>query len=89
MALSYDEVKTNAMAVDKLGLTYPLLSDVGSSVIDLFGIRNTEARGRASGVPHPVVFVVDADGVIRDKLHRESYRDRPESAEIAAAFARL
>ena len=89
VAVSYDAPATNAAAVAKLGLTYPLLSDEGSRVIDAFGIRNHEAKGKGAGIPHPTVFVVDAKGVIRAKLARESYRDRPESAEIAAAFAAL
>lgn len=46
IALSYDAVKTNAVAVKKLGLSYPLLSDVGSKVIDAYGIRNMAAKGR-------------------------------------------
>ena len=82
VALSYDSPETNAAAVTKLGLTYPLVSDVGSKVIDAYGIRNIEAKGRAEGIPHPVVFIIDQQGTIRVKLMRESYRERPESAEI-------
>jgi peroxiredoxin len=85
VAVSYDAPATNAAVAAKLGLTYPLLSDVGSKVIDAYGIRNHEAKGRGEGIPHPVVFIVDRDGVIRAKLAREGYRDRPESAEIIAA----
>lgn len=89
VALSYDSVKTNAAAVAKLGLSFPLLSDVGSTVIDAYGIRNLEAKGRGEGIPHPTVFVVDSDGVIRVKLRREGHRVRPESDEIRAAFEGL
>jgi len=89
VAVSYDAPATNAAAVKKLGLTFPLLSDAGSKVIDAYGIRNHEAKGRGAGIPHPVVFVVDRDGVIRAKLGRENYRARPESAEIIAAARAL
>ena len=82
VALSYDSPETNAVAVTKLGLTYPLISDVGSKVIDAYGIRNLDAKGRAAGIPHPVVYIIDQHGTIRVKLMRESYRERPESAEI-------
>lgn len=85
VAVSYDAPATNAAAVKKLGLTFPLLSDVGSKVIDAYGIRNTEAKGRSAGIPHPVVFVIDRAGLIRAKLMRDNYRDRPESAEIIAS----
>lgn len=84
LAVSYDAPATNAAAAKKLGLTFPLLSDVGSKVIDAYGIRNQEAKGRSAGVPHPVVFIIDREGMIRGKLMRDNYRDRPESAEIIA-----
>lgn len=89
VALSYDAPATNAAAAKKLGLTFPLLSDPGSKTIDAYGIRNTEAGGRAAGVPHPVLFIVDRAGTIRAKLARDGYRERPESAEIVAAARNL
>lgn len=84
IAVSYDSPATNATASAKLGLTFPLLSDPGSKVIDAYGIRNQDAKGRAAGVPHPTVFILDQQGVIRVKLMRDGYKVRPESAEIIA-----
>jgi peroxiredoxin len=84
VALSYDSPTTNRAAAAKLGLTFPLLSDVGSKVIDAYGIRNKAASGRGVGIPHPVIFILDQQGVIRVKLMRDGYRDRPEAAEIIA-----
>jgi len=37
VAISYDSPTTNAAAVTKLGVTFPLLSDTGSKVIDAYG----------------------------------------------------
>lgn len=89
VGVSYDSTAISATAANKLGLTFPLLSDTGSKVIDAYGIRNAEAKGRTAGIPHPVVFVIDRQGIIRAKLAREHYRDRPESAEIIAAIRAL
>ena len=89
VGISYDAPAASAAAAAKLGLTFPLLSDVGSKVIDAYGIRNAEAKGKAAGVAHPVVFIVDRKGGIRAKLAREGYKDRPESAEIIAAVNNL
>jgi peroxiredoxin len=89
IAVSYDAPATNATAAAKLALTFPLLSDTGSKTIDAYGIRNREATGRAEGIPHPVVYILDQHGVIRVKLMRDSYRDRPESEEIIAGVKRL
>lgn len=85
VAISYDSPSVNLAATEKLGLTYPLLSDSGSKVIDAYGLRNQEAKGRAQGVPHPAILVIDRKGMIRSKLMRESYRDRPAVSEILAA----
>lgn len=89
VALSYDAMETQAKAVAKLGLSYPLLADPGSHTIDAYGIRNHEARGKGLGVPHPAIFVVDGAGKIRAKLMEESYRDRPSSEAIQAALETL
>ena len=89
VALSYDSPATLATAATKLGLTFPLLSDTGSKIIDAYGIRNHEAKGRGDGVPHPVVYLLDQQGVIRVKLMRNGYRERPESAEIIAGAANI
>ncbi len=89
IALSYDDAATQAKAAAKLELTYPLLADPGSKTIDAYGIRNHEARGKGLGVPHPAIFIVDADGEIRAKLMEESYRDRPSREAIQAALEGL
>ncbi len=89
VALSYDAPEVNRAAAAKLGLAFPLLSDVGSRVIDAYGIRNLEAKGRGVGVPHPVVFLIGGDGAIAAKLNRDGYRERPEAAEIIAAARSL
>jgi peroxiredoxin len=89
IGIGYDAPATTAAAAAKLGLTFPLLADPGSKIIDAYGIRNLEAKGKAAGVPHPAIFILDRAGVIRAKLMREGYRERPESAEIIAAARSL
>ncbi len=87
VGLSYDGAATQARAVVRLGLTYPLLADPDSKVIEAFGILNREARGKAAGVPHPAIFIVDADGMIQAKLMEDGYRDRPSHDVILAVLA--
>ncbi len=89
VAISYDSPAVNLAATKKLGLTYPLLSDSGSKTIDAYGLRNEQAKGRAEGVPHPAILVIDRKGMIRSKLMRENYRDRPAASEILAAARSL
>ena len=89
VALSYDSPAALAAATAKLVVTYPLLSDAGSRVIDAYGVRNAEAKGRAAGVPHPAIFLIDQKGKIQAKLMRDGYRERPGSDEIVAAAKNL
>ena len=83
VAISYDSVEVLEGFARKREITYLLLSDVGSRVIDAYGVRNLEAKGsRIDGVPHPVTFIIDKNGVIRAKLFREGYRDRHSADEL-------
>jgi len=89
VAISYDKTKTLAKFKAKRKISYTLLSDEGSKIIDAFGIRNAEYKEGhfAHGVPHPIVFVVNADGVIEQKFFKESYANRPENAVILEAVS--
>lgn len=89
IALSYDDATTQAKAVAKLGLTYPLLADPGSKTIEAYGILNHEARGKAAGIPHPAIFIVDTDGKISAKLMEEGYKARPSHEQILEALQGL
>ncbi len=85
VAVSYDSVAVLTRFAKERVITYPLLSDSGSRTIDAYQIRNTDARGRMSGVPHPGTFIIGQDGKIVAKLAHEGYRERHTSAEIIAA----
>ncbi len=75
-------------AEDGIVPTYPLLSDPDHRVIDRYGLFNPgERRGRP--VPHPTVFVVDLDGIVRWKFVEIDYRVRPTNEDIAGALAAL
>lgn len=85
VGISYDSPAVLTQVANRYSLTFPLLSDAGSKTIDAYGIRNHEATGRAVGVPHPVIFILDQKGIIRSKLMRTNVRERPTPAEIMAA----
>ena len=89
VAISYDSATKQREAAEKLGLSYPLLSDADSRVIDAFGVRNTEARGRSDGIPHPAIFILDETGVIRAKLAERDFKRRPSSDQIITAVKAL
>ena len=85
--VSYDSVEKQRKFVQMTDFKPTLLSDRKIDVINAFGIRNETAEEgtRFYGIPHPSVFLFDADGVLRAKFYeddfltnKKSYRNRPE-----------
>ena len=76
------------LASDHRGeVTFPLLSDPLSRVIDRYALRDEAYAGKKeNGIPHPAVFVLDAKGRIRWMKIETDFRERPSNAEIAAAI---
>ncbi len=86
VAISYDSPEVLKRFAAKRSITYPLLSDAGSKIIDAYGIRNKEATGRTSGIPYPGTFIIGSNGVIRAKLFLEGYKERASPEAIAQAL---
>jgi len=79
VALSYDSLKDIQRFVEDNEISFSVLSDRKSAVIDAFDIRN-EQFGKAhfaNGVPHPMIFVIGKDKIIQAKLAEEGYKARP------------
>ena len=86
VALSYDSTATLSRFATKHSISYPLLADVGSKIIDAYGIRNQDAPERVKGSPYPGTFIVGTDGNIRAKLFPEGYEERASLEAIIAAL---
>jgi hypothetical protein len=84
-AISYDSEEVLAAFAQKYSIGYPLLSDKQSDVIRRFGIFNFNMAPelRAHGVPHPVEFLVSADGVVVKKYFVPNYQHRVTSSAVA------
>jgi len=85
VGISYDPVETLKRFADRSGITFPLLSDVGSKTIDAYGIRNTNEPAR-DGIAYHGTFIVDQNGVIRSKLFQVSYAERPAVDTLVRAL---
>lgn len=91
VAISYDSTATLKKFADKEGITFPLLSDPESSIINAYAIRNVEAdkNAKLNGVPHPGTFIIDGKGVIRMKLGHEGYKKRHSVKELLTAAEKI
>jgi AhpC/TSA family/Disulphide bond corrector protein DsbC len=82
-AISYDSPETLQAFARQRGITYPLLSDQGSSTIRRYHILNTSATGRTAGIPHPGTFVLDRNGVVVSRSFEERYQERAGAGSLA------
>ena len=70
------------------GIGYPLLADRGSKIIQAFGLLDS---GQAKstpwyGIARPMIVVLDAGGVVRQRFSTQGYRDRPEAGAVLEAI---
>jgi peroxiredoxin len=88
VAISYDPVSVLADFAQQQGITFPLLSDEGSSTIRRLDLLNEHVaeqqayygRGveaRHHGIPYPGLFMLDENGIVVDRRFELSYRVRP------------
>jgi peroxiredoxin len=87
-ALSYDSPEILQAFTVKRHIAYTFLSDPKSEVIDTYKLRDPQyAPGsRAYGVPQPIIFILDTNGVIKAKLYEESFKVRPP---VTAVLSKL
>ena len=92
-AISYDSGETIEKFATSRGITFPLLSDIGSKVIERLGLLNREVRRqheetheihepRFEGVPYPMTFLLDGDGIVIDRRFEDDYRIRESARAI-------
>lgn len=75
-AISYDSPAILADFTKRRSITYPLLSDPGSKVIDEFGIRNPQGSGIEAGIPYPGYYLIDRQGTIERRFFESAYVNR-------------
>ncbi len=69
-------------------LDFPLISDPDHAVIARYGLLN-QHDPQARPIPHPTVFVIDRQGVVRWKFIEINYKIRPTNDDILAALSEL
>lgn len=82
--ITYDSQETLSAFEAEHALTYTLLSDAESAMIDAFGLRNTKvtAGSRFDGIPNPAIIYIKANGEVAGVQKEERYQDRPETVGI-------
>ena len=81
----YDPPEVLKAFADQWGIEYPLLSDVGSEVIQRYDILNREMElgNPVYGIPYPGTFVLDNAGRVTDRFFEQRYEERFTLSSIA------
>jgi peroxiredoxin len=77
--ISYEPPPVDANFIELRGIKYTLLSDPKSEVIDRYNLRDPQypPGNRAYGVPRPIIFILNRNGVIKAKLCEATFMKRP------------
>lgn len=89
--ISYDSPQILKTFIERRGIGYTLLSDPKSVVIDRYKLRDPQypPGNFAYGVPRPIIFILDKNGVIKAKLYEETYTKRPPANLVIETLDRL
>lgn len=82
VGISVDPVENNHAMVEKLLLSFPLLSDPDGTAIKAYGVW---ADGEG-GIARPSIFAIRGDRSIAWEYVGEDYGDRPTDDELFAAL---
>jgi peroxiredoxin len=81
-AVSYDSRAILENFAKRRSITYPLLADTSSAVIDAFGIRNREATGMQAGIAYPGYYLIDREGSIEKRFFETAYYNRLTASNL-------
>ena len=89
--ISYDSPAILENFTEQREIKYTLLSDPKSEVIDRYKLRDPQypPGNKAYGVPRPIIFILDKNGVIKSKLYEETYTKRPPVSLVLATIDQL
>ena len=89
VAISVDAPEVNRPHREKLGLTFPLLSDPNAEVIRRYDLLHEKAAPDGANIARPAEFLVDPTGTVRWVNLTESYTVRARPDEVLKAFDAL
>ena len=95
-AISVDPSDVSKSLAEKIAsdgrgeIKFPLLSDPDHRIIDAYGLHDPAYdREKLAGIPHPAVYVIDKEGIVRWASVESDYRKRPTNEDIRAAIDSL
>jgi hypothetical protein len=76
VGVSYDSKDILKFFTERHSISYPLLADPKSEIIERFGVLNTAASGFTKGMSYPGFVYVNSDGQVQETFFEEDFRAR-------------
>jgi peroxiredoxin (alkyl hydroperoxide reductase subunit C) len=87
--ISVDSTEINRRQSQKLGYTFPLLSDRDAKVIRAYGVLHPRAGPKKADIARPAEFLVDSNGIVRWVNLTENIAVRARPEQVLRAFEQL
>jgi peroxiredoxin len=91
VSISVDEVPLIKQFADAQGIDYTMLADPNGDINEALGIRDPQypVGSAAFGVPRPIIYIIDRNGIIRARFMEPTYRTRPDLDIVLAEASAL
>ena len=89
VGISVDPPEINRRQSQKLGYTFPLLSDPGAKVIRRYDLLHSGAGPKGADIARPAEFLLDPNGVVRWVNLTENIAVRARPEQVLTAFDQM
>ena len=89
VGISVDPPDINQRESQKLGYTFPLLSDPNAKVIRRYEVLHSAAGPKSADIARPAEFLIDSNGVVRWVNLTESIAVRARPDQVLEALNQL
>jgi peroxiredoxin len=89
VGISTDFPMATAAWSEKLGVTYPLVSDLGRKTLEAYGMLDTDPNSRLFRYAKRAYLIIDKNGVVRYVKVLENPRELVSNDELIAELDKL
>jgi len=79
----------NAAWSEKMGLTFPLVSDLGRKTLEAYGMLDTDANSRLFRYAKRAYLIIDKNGVVRYVKILDNPRELLANDELLAELEKI
>lgn len=89
VGISTDFPPANTAWSEKMGVTFPLVSDIGRKTLEAYGILDTDPNSRLYRYAKRAYLIIDKNGVVRYKKVLDNPRELVSNDELLAELDKL